>query len=493
MQDSLVLSKDSVCESESRKLKILYYNWIQFDNEKNIGGGVNVYQRNLIEYFTKNTEHEVYFLSSGWSYNPFKKKAFIKKKENIFGGKCKSFEIINSSMMAPAYSIFMNPQKFIEDEESVDIFDKFLTQYGDFDVVHINNFEGISVNILKLKEKYPNTKFIVSIHNYQPICPLVQYFQNHNECICHDYKNGEECLKCCEVLPDKSEYYRKIKNYYYEKFNGSFKFLRFPAKLFCKFFKYKSKEYIGSKETMLAEQYARYRKYNIECLNKYADCILAVSERVRSIMIEHGCNPNLVKTSYIGTRFAENELKYSIAQSTQPFTIAYLGYERVDKGFFFLVDALSKLDKSIAQNINIVFAVSKLHKNNIENLMNFNDIIVYNGYSHKELPDILKNVNLGIVPVLWEDNLPQVAIEMVALGVPILCSDFGGASELCTNELFKFKGGDEGDLINHLSMLATQPLLLKEYWTSHPDLTTMEKHANDLLAFYSGSGREYAE
>lgn len=38
-------------------MKILYYNWVQFDNEKNSGGGVNVYQRNLIDYLTKNTDH----------------------------------------------------------------------------------------------------------------------------------------------------------------------------------------------------------------------------------------------------------------------------------------------------------------------------------------------------------------------------------------------------------------------------------------------------
>ena len=28
-------------------MKILYYNWIQFDKKNNTGGGVNVYQKNL--------------------------------------------------------------------------------------------------------------------------------------------------------------------------------------------------------------------------------------------------------------------------------------------------------------------------------------------------------------------------------------------------------------------------------------------------------------
>ena len=40
-------------------MKLLYYNWIQFDNREGIGGGVNVYQKNLIEYLVNNTDDEV--------------------------------------------------------------------------------------------------------------------------------------------------------------------------------------------------------------------------------------------------------------------------------------------------------------------------------------------------------------------------------------------------------------------------------------------------
>ncbi|MGN1154363.1 MAG: glycosyltransferase, partial [Candidatus Gastranaerophilaceae bacterium] len=449
------------------------------------GGGVNIYQRNIIEYLIKNTEHEIYFISSGLKYNPLNTKTYIKKTKNIFGERCKSFEIINSSIMAPAFAMYMNPKKFIEDNGSYEIFDKFIKENGPFDVIHFNNIEGISINVLKLKEKYPNTKFIVSIHNYQPICPLVQYFQNHNTCICNDFNNGQECLKCSDIKPNKKEYYKRGRNFYYDKLTGNKKFLRLPFKLFCKFFKYRTKRYIGSTDTMKPEQYAKYRKHNVEVLNKYADYILAVSERVRQIMVENGCSSDKVITSYIGTKFAEHELKHSVAKTTKPFTIAYLGYERIDKGFFFLIDALSKLDKEIAKNINVVLAVAHIHKENyVDKLDNFNKVIVHNGYTHEKLPDILKDVNLGIVPVLWEDNLPQVAIEMVALGVPILCSSFGGASELCKSELFKFRGADEKDFLEKLTDFVKGPELLQEYWHNYSPLTTMKKNTKQLIKLY---------
>ena len=466
-------------------MKILYYNWIQFDNKNNIGGGVNVYQRNLIDYFVNNTNHEIYFLSSGWHYNFLKKEPYIRETKNIYNGGCKSFEIINSTIMAPAGVIFMNPELFISDTITEKLFDEFLSKHGPFDVVHLNNIEGISINVLSLKEKYPNTKFVVSIHNYQSICPLVQYFQSHNNVICNDFKNGSECLKCSLHYPSKKEYSMHCKNYFYSILPDNQKLLKFILKHLSKLFDYRTKKYIGSSSNMLPHSYANFREYNITMLNKYADSILAVSERVREIMIANGINPEKITTSYIGTKFAEKELNKSIALSTKPFTIAYLGYERIDKGFFFFIEALSKLDKSIAQNINIVLAVSKIHrKNYIGKLDNFNNVTVYNGYTHSNISNILKNVNLGVVPVLWEDNLPQVAIEMVALGVPILCSNFGGASELCNCDLFKFKGGDEQDFLSKLTKLVNNPHLTKEYWKNHSPLTTMKKHAEELEIIY---------
>ena len=81
--------------------KILYYNWIQFDEKEKRGGGVTVYQKNIIEEFIKKEEYKVYFLSSGVEYNFFKKKTYIEKTKNIYGEKCKSYKIINSPVPAP--------------------------------------------------------------------------------------------------------------------------------------------------------------------------------------------------------------------------------------------------------------------------------------------------------------------------------------------------------------------------------------------------------
>ena len=74
--------------------KILFYNWTQFDKANNNGGGVNVYQKNLIEAFTKKDNYEVYFLSSGINYDLIKTKPYIKKSSNKINVRALNYGIL---------------------------------------------------------------------------------------------------------------------------------------------------------------------------------------------------------------------------------------------------------------------------------------------------------------------------------------------------------------------------------------------------------------
>ena len=76
---------------------------------------------------------------------------------------------------------------------------------------------------------------------------------------------------------------------------------------------------------------------------------------------------------------------------------------------------------------------------------------------------------------------------MVAHGVLILCSSFGGASGLCASDLFKFKGGNEQDFVEKISMFIKNPLLLDEYWLNRTKLTSMKQHIMELEKYYSAT------
>src|SRR6185437_11634521 len=175
-----------------RKVKILYYNWVDFEDEEERGGGVSIYQRNLVDAATRQGD-EVWFLSSGVSYSPFSSRPFIRevkaRKEGV-----RKFEVVNSTLFSPGHEAFGVE---VADSPAMDTaFADFLREHGPFDVIHFNNLEGIPVSFLRLaREHYPQAKVIYSVHNYFAFCPQVNlWFQER--AACRDFREGRKCVNC---------------------------------------------------------------------------------------------------------------------------------------------------------------------------------------------------------------------------------------------------------------------------------------------------------
>lgn len=242
---------------------------------------------------------------------------------------------------------------------------------------------------------------------------------------------------------------------------------------------------------MLTNVFGKFRESNVSYLNQYMDLILAVSQRTAEIAVKNGLEKEKVVVNYIGTEAAKTQK----GTSAYPydggiFHICYLGYMRKEKGFYFLIDALEKIPVHIAGKIGLTLAV-KITDDQVKKRISvlrekLAGVTVYDGYTHDDLPQILENTQLGIVPPLWEDNLPQVAIEMKAQGIPLLVSHMGGAKELSRANDFVFTAGDVDDFINKLTVLIEYPYKLSDYWNNAPELTTMEEHIKELAVYYEG-------
>ena len=475
-----------------KKTKLLLYNWVQFD--ENDGGGVTVYLNNIINKLIEDDNIELYFLSSGTKYNLFNNKIKIKKTKNKLGDKVKTYTIYNSPVMF-SNNQFSRVDIYNNDKELAKVIDKFIKKENGFDIIHFNNLEGLSIEVLKLKEKYPKTKFIYSMHNYFPVCPNV-YLWKHNKENCKDYCEGKECCNCIISDYDLAKRMQKIKtlvlklgiNIYSPKMK----------KYYSKFTKNNSSNKIvqvdkNKKDCAKAEDYKVFREKNVEYINKYIDEVLCVSKRVKEIAVNMGIEEKKCSVSYIGTKFADNLQRQDIDINSEKFNLIYLGYMNVMKGFDFLVDSLLKLDNNIAKDINLALVCRNNLKYNIEEIVGklknkYNSVTYIDGYTHDNLKNLLTNQHLGVIPVVWEDNLPQVSIEVTSFGVPILSSDLGGASELSDNNDFKFKGSDTKDFLQKLTAIIKNREKLNEYWNTYNKPTTMKKHIDELYKYYKIKG-----
>jgi glycosyltransferase involved in cell wall biosynthesis len=501
-------------------MKILFYNWIDYLDDENRGGGVSVYQKNLIRQLNGEDDVSCCFLSSGISYDLF---STTPRWERVRHGATEDrkqrFEIVNSDVLSPAHHSFGNKTQAKAPDTSEVFFD-FIRRNGPFDVVHFNNLEGLPADVLSLKDHWPKTRVILALHNYYPVCPQVNLWHQERE-NCLDFKDGQKCGDCLPQQHDenlvrlanavafnlKKHGIRPGTRLFDRGFGPGMRVARRLVRFYQSRHPNKPAEKLpnrkGNPNRLLRKVEAQSLKFKrrrddiVALINRHCDTILCVSERVGDVAVKFGISPDLIQTSYIGTKHAEKFQQTSPAANLiKPdgtLTLAYLGYMRHDKGFFFLLDALEALPAKTAKRINMVIASRLIDQPTMEQIANLTtrlaSVQFADGYAHDQLDELLEDTDLGVIPVLWEDNLPQVAIEMHARHIPLLTSDLGGAQELGRCKDLVFKAGSTRDFATKLRAVLDGKISLEHYWQGAMPPHSMAEHLAELIKVYDQPAR----
>lgn len=501
-------------------MRILFYNWVDYLDDEKRGGGVSVYQKNVIHALEHIPATTCLFLSSGISYDLRPGKP---RWERVRHGPAEDrdirYEIVNSGVLSPAHHDFGVPAQVSEPATEAAFFD-FLEKKGPFDVVHFNNLEGIPARVLALKERYPETRVVFSMHNYYPLCPQVNLWREERE-NCTDFKDGHKCLTCLPHRHDR----RAVRLADAVAFNLKKRGIRPGSRLFDRAFgpsirlagralRFYQRRFGRRPELPPQDDapqargplhrvetpnkpFQRRRAAMSELINTHCDAVLCVSDRVGEVARHFGIAPGLIHTSYIGSphaaKFDETHPRETLARPDGTLTLGYLGYMRRDKGFFFLLDALEKLPLKLSRRIELVIAARLSDQPTMERITalseRFRAVWYTNGYKPDELDRILADVDVGVVPVLWEDNLPQVAIEMHARHIPLLTSDLGGAQELGRCKDMVFKAGDAKAFRARLEAILEGRIDARAYWEGAMHPHSMQTHLAELAAVYAHPAR----
>ena len=492
----------------SKPLRVLYYNWVDYRDEENRGGGVSVYQRNLVTRLAALPDTEYMFLSAGISHDlPSGAPRWEQIRHGPDADRTHRFEIVNSAVLSPAHHSFGDPAQISHPATEAAFFD-FIEKTGPYDVVHFNNLEGVPTAVLGLKARWPGTRVILSLHNYYPFCPQVNLWAGESHS-CDDFRDGEACVNC---LPHKHDrralrlagglaYRLKCAGYHpgsrsYEMIYRSA--LRIGGK---------SSRALGwlrrrgraratgtgqSRIAAAAQGFADRRREMVALVNRHCDRVLCVSDAVRRLAEHHGISGGLLHTSYIGTReaaeYPRSAPRHSLLAEDGTLSLGYLGYLRRDKGFCFLLDALEALPDEIAARLRLVIAAAAGGRETMRRIdalgARMAGLRHIDGYTHDDLDAILAPVAVGLVPVLWHDNLPQVAIEMHARHIPLLTSDMGGAQELGRCPAMVFPAGDIAAFHDRLRALLAGQVDMAAYWRDAMEPVGMDRHMAELLTHY---------
>ncbi|MFD0859914.1 glycosyltransferase [Roseovarius aquimarinus] len=481
-------------------LRVLYYNWVDYLDPEGRGGGVTLYQANLMRALGETRGVEAVFLSAGVSHD-LRRRA--PRWERVRHGpdtdRGRRFEIVNSGVLAPAHHSFGDAAQ-LSHPATRDVFFDFIERNGPFDVVHFNNLEGLPADALALRERWPQMRVVLSLHNYYAFCPQVNLWHNERRS-CEDFGGGARCIGCLPHRHDgKSLRLADAVAYRMKRagvrpggwaFDGVFRFgLRPVGRALRILGKLRRKARAPRAEAAFAER----RRRMVETINRNCTDVLCVSDAVRTLAERYGISAELTRTGYIGTRAAELFAQTAPAPKLPKsalLTLGFLGYMRRDKGFYFLLGALEALPAQIARRIKLVVAARAGGREAMDRLAalrgHLGDVVHHDGYTHDALDGLLAEVDVGVVPMLWHDNLPQVAIEMHARHIPLLVSDMGGASELGRCADMVFTAGSMQDFARCITRLLSGEIDMDAYWRGAMPPPDMRAHVADLLHLYRSS------
>lgn len=496
-------------------MKVLYYNWVDFLDREKRGGGVSVYQQNLLAALHAQGGYEAHFLSSGIAHELLRRTPRWTELPPATGDAlARRFEIVNGGLVSPSHADYGSPAQ-LEHTDTEAVFMDFVARNGPYDVIHFNNLEGLPAAVLRVKERWPETRVVLSLHNYYPFCPQVNLWRNEAE-NCTDFAGGQRCITCLPVRADS----RSVRMAYAVEWEmnrlgmgpGSLAYDRgFRPALGAAWHSYRalsrwrhSRRVTEPAPTPLSAAmpdnhagtaFAARRAKMVALINAHTDAVLCVSDRVRQIAEHHGLARERLHTSYIGTSEAAKWLttqpRSRMVQADGTIRLAYLGYMRRDKGFYFLLDALESLPRALSSRLRLTVAARRGEGAAMVRLdalvPRLAELRQIDGYTHAGLDALLSDVDLGLVPVMWEDNLPQVAIEMHARHIPLLTSDRGGAQELGRCPGLVFRAGDVGDFARVLNDVLNERVTPAAYWQNAMAPVTMQSHLAQLLTIYEGT------
>lgn len=460
---------ESICPVSG---KVLFYNWVPFDNEDRIDTSVSDYCQNIMdEIIRKRPDIQVYFLSSGWMYDRSKGSCYIRHYESDLGGRCRAFEIVNSPVPSPHEFIRKNPAQAFEAPELKEQFAYFLKNNGPFNAVIFNSSDGLSLDIFDLKTDWPDTKFIYYMHSCAPVCFTGIGFIPHKQTPCGPDSCGGECAVCAQRGGPASP----IREVCDRGTRASKKKKPLPEDEWLNALHLKSLE-AGADESRFAE----LKEKAVSALNRNMDLILADSERVLKTAAGNGIAAEKTQLLYTGTEMADFQIGQPIARPDEYFKLAFFGgsYSDVRNGWGFFTESLSHIPPERAAKMDILIVSNNPIPAEVnEKLKGFHAVTNATGaYKRKELKPMLISADLGVIPMTGGDSVPKAAIEMKAIGAPVLSGSWSAAAELCGDEAFVFKGGDTQDFLEHIYHLMDHPEIREQYWQHSDRLPSIDEH-----------------
>ncbi len=269
------------------------------------------------------------------------------------------------------------------------------------DIIHITHLSRIaSISEIALELKIP---YIITLTDFWTICPRATLLLPSNS-NCSGPDNGKKCGKYC---------FSKIDYNFEDRLNKIQNILN-------------------------KARYVVYASGNLfDILNK---------------------NINLPQKKMIQIRHGYNATKILPKKKGGVFNFAYIGSLNIHKGAHIVIKAFKKIvNNNIRLNIYGNLKDDPGYSKYMQNLAKKDHRISFKGtYPKEDTAKIFSEINVIIIPSIWRETYPFVAITALSYNTPVIGSNIGGIPEILKEKTLLFKPGNPDDLEEKMAYLLNE-------------------------------------
>lgn len=323
------------------------------------------------------------------------------------------------------------------------------------DIIHVHMMIDLPIAVLEMFMKY--AKVVISLHDYSYVCNRIILLDREGK-LC---ESSNENLKCNSCISWEETIDNKL-------FGGIVR---------------KSGQILGVDKIKNSSGHKERFIFGKKMFSK-VNALIAVSNRVKEIYVRNGFENNNFYVNHIGNYTAEDDFRLSFGRREfknegEKFNFGFIGNLNYHKGS----DLFFKIAGKSHHNFHIYGGIDAHLMELVEQLPN----VTYHGkYQHSDLKDILRNVDVGLVLPIWEDNAPQVVFEFLNSGIPILGTRMGGLPDFINDDngiLFSNNDDELGRVINFLNS-GEMYSFYNRVINNIKGTKKSSEHMSDLLSIY---------
>lgn len=302
---------------------------------------------------------------------------------------------------------------------------------------------------------------VVTLTDFWFLCPRIQMWHSSGG-LCRTVPRAEVCARC---LGDERRRYR------------------LPAKVAPGLMKAFWRMRKGAARRIEAR-----RTFLLEALNR-TDRIISPSRFLRRCFVEAGVNSDKIVFVRQGRDFPNLPPEDLTKTASPHLRVGYIGQIARHKGVHILFEAARRLPGA-AIRVHVYGDTSHFprYAEELGQQARGDDRLSLDGSFPKEaLSQVLRELDLIVVPSLWYENSPNVILEAFAHRTPVIVSNVGGMAELVEHEVngLHFQIGDSMDLARQLQRIIDEPALLETLRQGIPPVKTASEEMNELAQIYN--------